>query len=79
MYNFNDLLDHFASKPEIRAKIEANRKAHIQNLGYDVPMRERKTLSDLLADAFMWHETPEGRTYWQNIYISLEKPVNIEE
>lgn len=67
MYNFSDLLDHFASKPEIRAKIEANTAKELQD---DTLIR---SLANCLSSSFIWEGTPEGHEFWSKIHSELEQ------
>lgn len=65
MYNFSDLLDHFASKPEIRAKIEANTAKELQD------DTQFNTLASILSNSFTWGLSPEGGEFWSDLYWEL--------
>lgn len=77
MKTYQDLVDHFADRPEIQAKLilytneawpEAN--GDLTSIGPD------PTLAKSLITAFVWYNTEEGYGYWFDIHSELCKIEN---
>ena len=65
-YTFDDLLHHFADKPEIQAQLGDNANKEIRT-----PAGKYNSLSECLWQVFVWDESPQGHNYWSDIAAEL--------
>ena len=69
---FQDLLDHFDDRPEIRERIRKNTAEHWSEKNGVYPDREGEGLPIILAYAFIWRNDGDP-DFWGAIYFELLK------
>ena len=72
---FQDLLDHFDDRPEIRERIRKNTVKYWPQTNGIYPDIETNTecLSGILKLAFNWYSCDGDPYYWCKIYLELLK------
>lgn len=74
MKTYQDLVDHFADRPEIQEKLILHiNKAWPEANGDLASIEPDQTLASSLITAFFWFTTEEGYDYWSEIHSELCK------